>query len=489
MAKKSIGKNYFYNLLYEVLTVLVPLVTTPYVSRVIGAEGIGTYSFTYSIATYFALFAALGTTVYARREIAYTQDDREKRSIIFWEVLIFRMVTSLISLCLYMLYVWQSSYKEIGVIQGFYIIAVIFDITWFFQGMENFGTVVLRNTVIKLVNVAFIFLFVKSENDLLIYIFGLAFLPLVGNVVTWSCVKKFVQPVPLNLLKPFRHIKGAIALFVPTIASQVYLLLDKTMIGIFTVGNVENGYYEQAQKIVKICWMFVTTFASVMSPRVAYVFAKRDKKQLREYMKNSFSVIWFLSLPIAFGLLAISEPLVPWFFGEGYDKVAVLLSTFCWIVIPIGISSVTGSQYLVSTKRQAAYTISILIGAGVNFCMNMVLIPKTYSEGAALASVTAEVVIALVQVVYLTILKKELSLGDVFLTAKHYAIAAVIMYAVVSLIAGKQESSPISTMIQIIVGALVYIAVLGFMRDDLLASAVTKIKKVVDKNGLRRIKK
>lgn len=206
-------------------------------------------------------------------------------------------------------------------------------------------------------------------------------------------------------------------------------------------------------------------------------------------MKNSFSVIWFLSLPIAFGLLAISKTMVPWFFGDGYDKVAVLLSTFCWIVIPIGISSVTGSQYLVSTKRQAAYTISILIGAGVNFCMNIVLIPRAYSEGAALASVTAEVVIALVQVLYLTVVKKELNFGDVFLTAKHYVVAAVIMYVAVSLIAGKQKSAPISTMIQIAIGALVYIAVLGFMRDNLLVSAVNKVKKVVDKNGFRGIKK
>lgn len=489
MIKKSIGKNYFYNLLYEILTVLVPLVTTPYVSRAIGAEGIGTYSFTYSIATYFALFAALGTTVYARREVAYCQDNPEKRSVVFWEIFLFRIFASTISLLLYMAYVWRSSYKEIAIIQSFYIIAVVFDITWFFQGMENFGTVVLRNTVIKVINVAFIFLFVKSKNDLVTYIFGLAFLPLVGNIVTWSCIKKFVKLVPLKCLKPFRHVKGAIALFIPTIASQVYLLLDKTMIGIFSVGNIENGYYEQAQKIVKICWMFVTAFAAVMSPRVAYVFAKNDKKQLREYMKNSFSVIWFLSLPIAFGLLAISKTLVPWFFGDGYDKVAVLLSTFCWIVIPIGISSVTGSQYLVSTKRQTAYTVSILIGAVVNFCMNLILIPRAYSEGAAVASVTAEIIIAFVQVFYLTAIKKELDFGDVFLTAKNYLGASIIMYLLIKIITKYQSPSPFSTMIQILVGILTYIITLGFMKDGIVASAISKIEKVVEKNDPRRKKK
>lgn len=486
---KSIGKNYLYNLSYEILTVLVPLVTTPYISRVLGAEGIGTYSFTYSIVTYFSLFAALGTTVYGRREVAYCRDNVEKRSVLFWEILSLRLVMALVSLILYFVYIVNTQYLMIGIVQSLYIISVVFDITWFFQGMENFGTVVLRNTVIKIINVAFIFLFVKSQNDLVIYIFGLAFLPFVGNIVTWSCIKKFVQLVPLRSLKPFRHIKGAIALFIPTIASQVYLLLDKTMIGIFTVGNVENGYYEQAQKIVKICWMFVTAFASVMSPRVAYVYAKNDKKQLHEYMKKSFSVIWFLSLPIAFGLLAISETLVPWFFGDGYDKVAILLSTFCWIIIPIGISSVTGSQYLVSTKRQTAYTVSILLGACVNFCMNLFLIPRAYSEGAALASVTAEVVIALVQVLYLTAIRKELNFGDVFFTARHYVVAAVLMYIVVKLITEHQNPSLLSTMIQIAIGALVYLIALGFMNDELMASAISKIEKVVEKNDPRRKKK
>ena len=177
MPSKSVGRNYIYNLLYEVLTALVPLVTTPYISRVLGAENIGIYSYTNSIVTYFALFAALGTTVYGRREIAYRQDDLEGRSVIFFEITLFRILMTILSIFIYLPYCFSSDYGEISLIQGLYVITIAFDITWFFQGMENFGIVVLRNSIIKILNIAFIFLLVEDKNDLDMYVFGLLFLP------------------------------------------------------------------------------------------------------------------------------------------------------------------------------------------------------------------------------------------------------------------------------------------------------------------------
>ena len=157
--KKSVSRNYIYNLAYEVLTVLVPLVTTPYVSRVLGANNIGIYSYTNSIVTYFMLFAALGTTVYARREIAYRQDDVEKKSIVFWEIVFLRLLLTIICVGLYIPYCLKSDYPSISLVQSIFVVTVAFDITWFFQGMENFGVVVLRNSIVKILNIAFIFFF------------------------------------------------------------------------------------------------------------------------------------------------------------------------------------------------------------------------------------------------------------------------------------------------------------------------------------------
>ena len=272
--KKSIGKNYIYNLLYEVVSLLVPLITIPYTSKVLGADKIGLYSYTYSIVTYFTYFAVLGTTVYARREIAYNQDNLENRTQLFWEIILLRIINATISIIVYFLYVINYSYNIISIIQGMYIIVIITDITWIFQGMEDFGTIVLRNIIVKIISVIFIFAFVKSSSDFIMYLVGLILFSLVGNLFLWKNLCKYIgKPFGLKL-KPFKHIKGSIMLFIPTIASQVYLQLDKTMIGIFTNTNIENGYYEQAQKIIIICATILTTFGTVMAPKIASAYVR-----------------------------------------------------------------------------------------------------------------------------------------------------------------------------------------------------------------------
>lgn len=481
MKKKSIGKNYIYNIIYEVLTVLVPLVTTPYISRVLGAEKIGIYSYTNSIVTFFALFAALGTTVYARREIAYYQDDEKQRSATFWEVLIFRIGMTAVCLILYLVYAFSHKYVEIALVQSFYVIAVACDVSWVFQGMEDFGTVVLRNSLVKIVNIFFIFIFVRTENDLIMYVFGLSFLPILASIVTWIGVPRYVRMTRITELHPLRHFKGAMALFIPTIASQVYLVLDKTMIGAFASTSIENGYYEQAQKVIRICWTFVTTFATVMSPRVAYAYAQKNRDLMKQYMRDSFRFVWFIASPIAFGILGVATNLVPWFFGYGYDKVSSLLLIFSIIVFPIGISSVTGSQYLVSIQKQTTYTASILAGACINFGLNLFLIPRLFSVGAAIASVIAEIVIAVVQVVYLVCVLKDIKMRDVFNSAWRYFLSGAVMCGIVTVESHCMKPIWTSTAILVLTGASVYSIMLILLKDDIIANIIEKIKYTVCK--------
>lgn len=323
----------------------------------------------------------MGTTVYARREIAYLQDDRHNRSQLFWEVIILRLATTIISTVGYLIFWILNGRDSIVLIQGIYIIAIFFDITWLFQGIENFGAVVLRNIIIKAAGVAFIFLFIKQRSDLYLYIIESAVMPLIGSLILWSGVGKIVSKPDFHNINIKRHLKGSIALFIPTIAAQVYLLLDKTMIGTISVGSAENGYYEQAQKIIRICWTFVTTFGTVMSPRLAYIFANKDRAEVRGQMRRSFRFVWFLSIPITFGLISITDNLVPWFFGDEFLSVKTLLYVFSWIVIPVGLNAITGNQYLVATKRQTWYTISVIVGAASNFVLNLILIPRFLSTG------------------------------------------------------------------------------------------------------------
>lgn len=474
--KKSVSRNYIYNLAYEVLTVLVPLVTTPYVSRILGANNIGIYSYTNSIVTYFMLFAALGTTVYARREIAYQQDDVEKRSIAFWEIVSLRLLLTIICVGLYIPYSLKSDYPSISLVQSIFVVTVAFDITWFFQGMENFGVVVLRNSVVKILNIAFIFCLVRTSDDLIMYVLGLAVLPFLGNLVMWTQLKNHVVKPRLSQLHPKRHLKGTAILFLPTIASQVYLVLDKTMLGLFLDSKVESGLYEQSQKIIRICWTFVTTLSLVMAPRIAYVFVQNDMTKLKEYMTKSFSAVWFLSSSISFGLAAVATNLVPWFFGPGFEKVSTLLIVFSVIIFPIGLHGVIGSQYLVAIKKQSVYTVSIFVGAAVNFSLNLYVIPKYQAAGAAVASVLAEVIIFLIQMFYVSLCLKTITIRMIFGGSVKYVCSGAIMFAVVYFASQRMMPLWFNTMLLVCLGAFVYLFVLFLLKDLIFLEFISKLK-------------
>lgn len=274
--KQSITKNYLYNLFYQILIIIVPLFTTPYLSRVLGAEAIGIYSYTLSIATYFILFGSLGVAMYGQREIAYVQDDKEKRSKIFFEIVIMRFITLGISLLLfYFSFCTQGDYRVYYKILILEIVANSLDISWFFQGLEEFKKTVIRNTVVKLVSIICIFTFVKSANDLSKYFLIYVLSTLIGNISMWMYLPKYLKKIRRKELKILKHVKPTAVLFIPQLATQAYTVLDKTMIGAMVADKSEVGFYEQAQKMVKLLLTIATSLGTVMVPRMASTFASR----------------------------------------------------------------------------------------------------------------------------------------------------------------------------------------------------------------------
>ena len=240
---KSIKLNYIYNVSYQILTLITPLITAPYLSRVLKVEGIGIYSYTASIVTYFVMFAALGTINYGNREISYLQNDRQNRSIVFWEIEFLSIGSVLCCLAAYSFFILfiNHKYTSLFLVQAFTIITVATDISWLLQGMEEFGKIVSRNVVFKILNILFIFIFVKSPNDLLIYVGGLCLLELASNLSIWFYVPQYINRPNFKQLHPIRHLKPTIALFIPTIASTIYINLDKTMLNEITGSPIENG--------------------------------------------------------------------------------------------------------------------------------------------------------------------------------------------------------------------------------------------------------
>ena len=474
MKQKSISKNYLYNLFYQILVIVMPLITTPYLSRVLGAEAIGIYSYTLSIATYFILFGTLGISLYGQREIAYVQEDDKKRSITFWEILFLKIITMTISIFIFWVtYGMHGQYKIYYRILVIELISQCIDISWFFQGIEEFKKTVIRNSIVKLIFAICIFMFVKSPNDLIKYIVIIAGANLFGNMSLWMYIPKYIQKVAIKDLHVFKHLKPTILLFIPQIAVQIYTVLDRTMLGIIIEDKSEVGFYEQAQKVVKLLLTLITSLGTVMVPRMASTFAKGDKEQLKKYMYSSFSFVFFLAFPIMAGLILISGEFVPIFFGQGYEKVAVLINVIVPITLFIGLSNIIGTQYLLPTKRQTEFSISVIVGAIVNFILNIIVIKKYSSIVASITTVIAEFLVTAVQFYFV---RKEIDIKTVLRLSKNNIIATVIMFGIVYITTKVLTLHGIySIIIQITEGCIIYGIILILLKDSFVNDVLNKV--------------
>lgn len=289
MVKSSITKNYIYNLAYQILLIITPIITTPYLSRVLGSEKIGIYSFTNSIVSCFILFGGLGITLYAQREIAFVQEDKEKISTIFWEIITVKCCTVMISIIIYYFTcVLNNEYKYFYLIFLIEVIANCIDISWLFQGLEQFKKTITKNALVRILATISIIVFVKKPEDLYKYILIQSISVLLGNLSLWIYLPKYVNKIKIKKIKIKKHIKPIILLFIPQIALQIYMVLDKTMIGWIIVDKSEVGFYEQAQKIIRLVLAIMTSLSTVMVPRISSMYAKNDKKQIGVYIREIF---------------------------------------------------------------------------------------------------------------------------------------------------------------------------------------------------------
>ena len=471
--KNSILKNYIYNLIYQIVVIILPLITTPYLSRVLGAENIGIYSYTLSIVTYFILIGSLGVAMYGQREIAYLQNDKKGRSKKFWEIVIFRMITLMISMVIfYFTYAASGEYKVYYQIFLLEIFANIFDISWFFQGMEDFKKTVGRNLIIRILSVILIFILVKDQDDLAKYIIIYVLTTFIGNISLWFYLPKYIQKVSLKHLNIIQHIKPTISLFIPQVATQIYTVLDKTMIGSILGDMSEVGYYEQGQKITKLTLAIITALGTVVAPRIANTFKDGNKEEINQYLNRSFKFVWLLACPMIAGLIAVSSNFVPIFYGDGYDEVATILCVISPLILAIGLNNVTGVQYLIQVKKQRIYTITVVIGAIVNIVLNFILINIFKSVGAAIASVLAETAILIAQLIFV---RKDINIKNVYKGAWKYILSSIIMFIFTILLKDITNNQFYNLIIQIVTGSCIYFVILFILKDEFLKDVIQRV--------------
>ena len=427
--RKSFAGNYIFNLLYQVIAIALPLVTTPYLSRILGADGIGQYSFAQSIVSYFALAAALGTTLYGQRQIARASGDPEERSRLFWEIFIFRCIGVLVAAGIYCCVILPiySDHVLLYVVAAIEILTVAFDITWFYQGVEDFRPIAICTAVGRVLAMIAVFVFVKEKNDLIVYVVCYCASILVGNIFSWKGVRQYLVSVKPRGFHVFRHLLPAISLFASQFAIQIYTVLDKTMIGIITRSDFENGYYEQSQKLIKVLIALVTSLGVVVASRVAVLWKEEKRDEVYDLIYGAFRFVFALGLPMAVGCMLVLSRFVPLFYGAGFEPVIPIISILVFMFPVLGCSNVIGIQLLVPSGREGKLTASVLVGAGINVVLNLILIYFFAARGAALASVIAEFAVTAVQFWFV---RREIRLGKVLKIFARYAIFTVIMGAV-----------------------------------------------------------
>ncbi|MGN0334340.1 MAG: flippase [Lachnospiraceae bacterium] len=482
-AGPSIKKNYIYNTLYQCLALITPLITAPYISRVFGADGVGIQSFTNSILTYFTLFAALGTASYGQREIARCRDNRKEVSRVFWEIELVSVFSTSVALIGWIVIILTSDfYRPYYIAWTMSIIAVLFDISWLYAGFEQFKNIVFRNSAVKITGIILLFTVVKSKNDVVLYIAILSTSGLLGNISMWMLLNKYVDRPCFRELRFWKHLKETLVYFVPTIATSIYTVLDKTMIGLITGDSYENGYYEQATKIISIAKTLIFSLNTVMGARMAYLFGRKEYHKIRDGIETSLDFILLMGTAMSFGIAGISPVFVKLFFGEGYDSVTGILNVLCPIIVVIGISNCLGALYFTPSGRRRDSNKVICLGAAVNLCLNCVLIPKYSATGAAVASVLAEIVITLL---YIILGKEYVNFTMLFRFMWRRVIAGCCMFAVVRALAGNLPADGLLSLIfQVAGGGITYIVILFVLKDEFL---IRNVRNLIDKK--KRIEK
>ncbi len=467
-------KNYLYNAGYQILNMVLPLITVPYISRVLGAHDVGINEYTNSWVTFFFLMGQMGITLYGNREVAYHRDDLYERSRTFWGVEALQLLTVSASLIAYLtaVFLFSTTFKQYFLLQGIWIVATGLDVSWYFMGLENFKVTVVRNTFVRLISIVLIFTVIKDTGDLGKYIAILGGTQLVGNLTLWPYLKDNVVWVKVSKWHPFQHFYPALLLFIPTITTQVYLVLNRLMLGRMST-QVALGNFGQADKIVKFVLAIVTATGTVMLPHVANKFAKGDIKGVRSSLYSSFNFVSAISVPMMFGLMAISARFAPWFLGTDFELAGHIMFLESPIIVLIAWSNVTGTQYLMPVNRVKEYTTSVTIGAVSNVIFNLFLIEGWGANGAAVATVCSEFLVTASQIAMIrgTIKRRKL-----FREQWKYFLCGFLMYLVVNRICLIINMTVANLCLEVVVGMIVYFLGLLLTKASILTEAGKLIK-------------
>ncbi|HAT4257871.1 flippase [Clostridium perfringens] len=470
----SLKKNFIYNIIYQLFIVITPIITVPYVSRVLGPSGVGLYSYTASYAQYFVLLGMIGISLYGNRQIAYNKFNKVKLSKEFWNIYGLQLITTTIAFIIYInIFVFINELnKYLYLVQSIIVFTTIFDITWFFIGYEDMKSVVIRNSVVKVFGIVSIFIFIKKPSDVIKYALIMVVSNFIGQVIMWFNIRDKVYRYKPNIKESIKHLKPSVSLFISQLAIQIYTLLDKTMLGAMT-GVYEVGLYENSQKTIKLALTLITSLGVVMLPRMSSLHSQGKKEEFNNLIYKAFNFVNFMAFPMVLGLIAISNTFSIWFYGEAFNGIGFLLKIGSMLLLFIGWSNILGIQVMLPMKREKQFTISVIIGAIVNFILNLFLIKQFQANGTTISSVIAEFAVTATQFYFL---KELIDIKSILKSIIKPLTGSIIMFIVLIFIIPMFDVGFFWTLLEVFIGGTVYLIVMYILKDSFLEEGFNIIK-------------
>jgi O-antigen/teichoic acid export membrane protein len=449
----NIKKNFMYHTIWQIMSMILPLVTSPILARALGAEGVGIYSYVSSIVGYFVLVANLGMYKYGIREIARVRDNKEELSKTFWEIWnLHKLIAFIVGVVYIVFALFIAEYRTYFMIMLVSYIGSVININWLFFGQEDFKKIAIRDMVIKLSTFVMIVVFIRSKDSLISYFVINALGSLISNLVYWVMYKQYVVKIKISWKNALRHGKAMLLLFIPILLESLYASMDKIMLGIMCAKS-EVGYYENADKAL-ISRALIYSITTVLMPRMANVLARKDYDTFNKLMKQSTGLIILMVSAFAFGTAGVAREFSVVFWGSDFIRSANLIIIMAMAMPAVVLSREIREQYLIPAGRDKEYILSAAAGTVSNLLINAILIPHYEATGAAIATLISEYVVLIVQMI---VVRHEIPMLKYIHGNEIYFVFGFIMFTVVRKIGSVLGIHLYSLLTEILVGVIIYI--------------------------------
>lgn len=471
---KSLKKNAVLNMTKTVMSLVFPLITFPYASRVLGPVYIGKVNFAQSIVSYFALVAALGISTYAVRESAKLRDDRKNLSVFVKEVFSLNMISTVIAYILFALAMAVvpafGNYRILLCVCGASIFFATLGMDWLYTGLEEFKYITVRSIAFQFISLILLFVFVKNQNDYLKYS-GISVLSSVGsNICNFIHARRFVD-FRVKALSLKNHLKPVFTLFAMSAAVSIYTVLDTTMLG-FIKGDEVVGIYTAATKINRMVIMMITAATAVLLPRLSY-YADKDRNEFLQLANKAVQFVVMFSVPCAAGLFILAEPAVLLFSGERFLPAVSVMKIMNAVIVFISLGCLMGGNVLISAGKEKSSLASTIVGAVSNFSLNLIFIPKYGASGAAIGTVCAEFLVMTTQFV---LGRKIIDWKNLFRTVAQVFASVFVMMLPILFFMKIVNNKVTLVLLSIVIGSFLYSILLILFRNESAISMFRMIK-------------